>query len=117
MSAFLIVDEDRNFREALAIALRLDGHDALVASAVEEACVRLRAVRFDCCVVDAHMAGADTALEAAAGAGARVVAIGPYPELLVPVAKRHHGATTLAKPFRVSDLMRLVPARARAVSG
>ena len=49
MLAFLIVDGDRNFGEALAIALRLDGHLAIGISDVDEACERIRAVRFDCC--------------------------------------------------------------------
>ncbi len=59
MAAFLIVDEDRNFRDALAIGLRLDGHRALAVGDAEEARARLRDGGFDCCVVDAHLADAD----------------------------------------------------------
>jgi DNA-binding NtrC family response regulator len=113
MSSFLIVDEDRNFREALAIALRLDGHDASVASSSEEARALLAARRFACCAVDAHLTGADAVLEAASAAGAFTVATGPYLELLVAAAARHPRAAALAKPFRALDLERfLEPARA-----
>lgn len=103
-SSFLIVDEDRNFREALAIALRLDGHDASVASTSDEACALLAARPFACCAVDAHLTGADAVLEKAATAGAFAVATGPYPELLVAFAARHPRAAMLAKPFRAQDL-------------
>jgi DNA-binding NtrC family response regulator len=113
-SSFLIVDEDRNFREALAIALRLDGHDATVAASSEEARTLVAARRFTCCAVDAHLAGADAVLEAAAAAGACAVAMGPYPELLAAAAARHPHATMLAKPFRAADLERAVEAPARA---
>ncbi len=104
MAAFLIVDADRAFRDALAIALRLDGHDALAAGTAEDARERLSAIRFDCCVVDAHLPGADPLLEAAAAAGIRAIATGRYADLLAASAKRHPNAATLAKPFRVADL-------------
>jgi len=104
MASFLIVDEDRNFREALAIALRLDGHDATVTAAVDDGRERLAARTFDCCVVDAHLPGADALLEAAAAAGARAIATGPYADLLAAAAARHPNAETLAKPFRAYEL-------------
>lgn len=107
-SSFLIVDADRNFREALAIALRLDGHDAIVASSAEEARALLTAHRFACCAVDAHLAGADAVLESAAAAGVFAVATGPYPELLAAAAARHPRAAMLAKPFRALDLERFL---------
>lgn len=112
-SSFLIADEDRNFREVLAIALRLDGHDVAVASSSDEARALLAARRFACCAVDAHLAGADAVLEAADAAGALAVATGPYPELLAAAAARHPRAALLAKPFRALDLEQfLEPARA-----
>lgn len=104
MASFLIVDEDRNYREALAIALRLDGHDASVAASADEARARIASGRLDCCIVDAHLAGADALLEGAAEAGLRAVATGPYPDLLVASASRHPRAEMLAKPFRAADL-------------
>jgi DNA-binding NtrC family response regulator len=113
-SSFLIVDEDRNFREALAIALRLDGHDTAVAASLEEARALIAARPFTCCAVDAHLPGADGLLEAAAAAGASAVAMGPYPELLAAAAARHPHAVTLAKPFRAAELLRALEGPARA---
>ncbi len=109
---FLIVDGDRNFREALAIALRLDGHDVEVESSADDALARVGVAfpRFDCCVVDAHLAGADALLEGARHAGARTVVTGPYADLLDHARRRHPGAEALPKPFRASDLARPVRA-------
>lgn len=104
MASFLIVDADRNHREALAIALRLDGHEVTCGSSAEDGPRRITAGRFDCCVVDVHLAAADALLDAAARAGVAAVAIGPYPELLAAAARRHPGAGVLAKPFRARDL-------------
>ncbi len=117
MASFLIIDEDRNFREALAIALRLDGHEAAVAATPEDARARLGEGAFACCVVDAHFPGADALLEAAAASGARAVATGPYPELLAAAAARHPHAQTLAKPFRAFDLARVVAPGAAGTAG
>jgi DNA-binding NtrC family response regulator len=104
MAAFLLVDADRNFREALAIALRLDGHDADAVPAVEDALALLAATRPDCCVVDAHLPGADALLEQASLRGVRAVATGPYADLLAVAAARHPSADALPKPFRACDL-------------
>lgn len=114
MAAFLIVDEDRNFRDALAIGLRLDGHDALAIGDAEEARARLRDRGFDCCLVDAHLPGADALLEVAAGSGLRAVATGPYPDLLEAASTRHPRAEALAKPFRACDLVALLDRTASA---
>ncbi len=105
MLAFLIVDGDRNFGEALAISLRLDGHLSLATTDVDEACDRIRAVRFDCCLVDAHLPGADALLEIASGAGIRAIATSPHEDLLRVSSARHPHAGALAKPFRVMDLV------------
>lgn len=105
MLAFLIVDGDRNFRDALAIGLRLDGHLAVATGEVDEACERLRAVRFDCCLVDAHIPGADALLEIAAGAGLQAFATSPHPDLLAAASSRHPRAGALPKPFQATDLV------------
>ena len=105
MAAFLIVDEDRNFRDALAIGLRLDGHTAVATGDAEDARARLATGWFDCCLVDAHLAGADALLEIAASAGIRAVATGPYADLLAVAAARHPHAEALPKPFRAADLV------------
>jgi DNA-binding NtrC family response regulator len=104
MAAFLIVDEDRNFREALAISLRLEGHDAWAVGDDASARARLASGSVDCCLVDAHLAGADALLEAASRHGARAFATGPYPDLLAAAAARHPHAGMLAKPLRASDV-------------
>jgi DNA-binding NtrC family response regulator len=111
MACFLIVDADRNHREALAIALRLDGHEVTAAPSAEDGRAGLEAGRFDCCVVDVHLPGADALLEAAARGGVRAVATGPYPELLAAAAERHPHAGMLPKPFRAQDLAARVAAR------
>lgn len=113
MPAFLIVDADRNFRDALAIALRLDGHVAVTTGDTDEAHAQLAADRFDCCVADAHLPGTDALLERAARAGIRVIATGPYPDLLAVFASRHPHAETLPKPLRASDLAAPVGRAAR----
>jgi DNA-binding NtrC family response regulator len=116
MAAFLIVDEDRNFRHALAIGLRLDGHFAFPVADAEEARARLGAGWFDCCVVDAHLPGADDLLEIAAAQGVRAIATGPYPDLLAAAAARHPRAQALAKPFRATDLLARVEKRAASAA-
>jgi DNA-binding NtrC family response regulator len=114
MMAFLIVDADRNFRDALAIGLRLDGHLAVATGDVDEACERLRVVRFDCCLVDAHLAGADALLEIAAGAGLKAIATSPHPDLLAAASSRHPRASAIAKPFVPDDLVSRVERTATA---
>ncbi|HEY6101029.1 MAG TPA: hypothetical protein VIW03_16455, partial [Anaeromyxobacter sp.] len=64
----------------------------------------------------AHLAGADDLLAAAADAGLRTVATGPYAELLVAAAARHPRAEILAKPFRAADLAAPVPGAGAAAS-
>jgi DNA-binding NtrC family response regulator len=114
MPAFLIVDEDRNFRRSLVIGLRLEGHFAFAAGDADEAMARLSAGWFDCCVVDAHLPGADALLTVAADAGAYTFAMGPYPDLLEAAAARHPRAGALAKPFRAADLVARVDQAASA---
>ncbi|HEX9049989.1 MAG TPA: response regulator [Anaeromyxobacter sp.] len=114
MASFLIVDEDRNFREALAIALRLEGHEASAVADEASARARLAAAPVDCCLVDAHLRGADGLLEAASRAGARTFATGPYPELLAASAARHPHAGILPKPLRAAEVAACVRGGSRA---
>jgi DNA-binding NtrC family response regulator len=104
MASFLIVDEDHNHREALAIALRLDGHAAVVSPDPDRAATLLAEQRFDCCVVDGRVPGADALLETAARAGVRAIATGPYLELLAAAAARHPHADLIEKPFQAAEL-------------
>jgi DNA-binding NtrC family response regulator len=114
MVAFLIVDGDRNFRDALAIALRLDGHPAVTTEDVERARELLHSARFDCCLVDAHLPGADALLEVAADAGIQAIATSPHPDLLEAAASRHPRAAAMAKPFQSPDLVARVQQHASA---
>jgi DNA-binding NtrC family response regulator len=114
MPAFLIVDEDRNFRDALAIGLRLDGHLAVAVADADAARAYLGAVRLDCCVVDAHLPEADEVLEVAAAHGLRAIATGPYAELLDAASARHPRAEALPKPFCARDLVARVERPASA---
>jgi DNA-binding NtrC family response regulator len=107
MAAFLLADADGNHREALAIALRLDGHEVTAVRGAAEGRAALAGGRFDCCVVDVHLAGADELLDEAQVRGACAVATGPYPELVAAAAGRHPHAGLLPKPFRAQDLARV----------
>ncbi len=108
MASFLIVDGDRNFREALAIALRLDGHAVCCAAGADDALARIAEGPLDCCVVDAHLLGSDDVLDAAAAAGVRTVLTGPHEDLLCHAARRHPRAQALPKPFAADALARAV---------
>jgi DNA-binding response OmpR family regulator len=107
MAAFLIVDADRNFREALAIALRLDGHVAQVASTADEAVLHLAARAYAFCVVDAHLWQSERIAQAALRAGASPVLTGPHADLVHSAARRVPGARALPKPFGAEALAAL----------
>jgi DNA-binding NtrC family response regulator len=104
MASFLIVDGDRNFREALAIALRLDGHEVTGAATADEALTQLERGAHACVVVDAHLWEAEAVLAAAERARVRTVLTGPYADLLAHAARRHPNAEPLAKPFAAAAL-------------
>jgi DNA-binding response OmpR family regulator len=111
MPSVLILDSDRNFREALAIALRLDGYHAVGSADAGEAVRWLGAARFDACVADARTPGLEGVADASARTGTRLLLTGPHPDLLALASRRHGGAATLPKPFGVAELAtRLVPA-------
>ena len=104
MPALVVVDADRNFREALAIALRLDGFVVTAAGNADEALERLRRGGVSACVVDVHLPGADAVAEAATRARLRLVLVGPHAELLALAARRYPGAEALAKPVLAAEL-------------
>jgi DNA-binding NtrC family response regulator len=111
MSSLLLIDGDRNFREALAIALRLEG--CRVAATEDAAFGRLAmsAGRYDLCVVDLNVAGAERLLDDAS-AGQAVLLTGPHEDLLAKAAHRHPRVRVLAKPFQAADLLAQLPAAA-----
>ena len=106
--AFLLVDADRNFREALAIALRLEGHEVLTASQGQEALAQLELGAVSCCVVDWAVEDIDDVLEVATRSGVRTVVTGVHLSLVRSAARRHPRAEALAKPFRAEELMSAV---------
>ncbi|MFO0582602.1 MAG: hypothetical protein U0229_10035 [Anaeromyxobacter sp.] len=107
MPAYLIVDEDRNFREALAIGLRLDGHAAQVASSADEAVLHLATGRYGVCVVDAHLWSLKRVLDACARQSAVPVLTGPHADLVNSAAEKIPSARALPKPFGAAALVAL----------
>ncbi len=105
MASFLLVDEDRNFREALAIALRLEGCEVASASCAAEALAALAAARFDLCVVDLHLAGAEGLLTEVLGRPHPVLLTGAHADLLRRAANRFPRAQVLEKPYQARDLL------------
>jgi len=103
---YLLVDADRNFREALAIALRLEGHEVRTASDGREALAQLELGGVACCVADWGVDEVDRLLLAATRSGVRTVVTGIHPSLVSSTARRHPSAEALAKPFRAEELTR-----------
>ncbi len=104
MAALLIVDVDRNGREALAIAARLEGLAVATAGSAAQAEALLAEGGFALLVVDCLVPGADALVRARAGRE-RILAVGHQPELLQRFARRH-GVEALAKPIGPDDLRR-----------
>ena len=104
MAGLLIVDVDRNGREALAIAARLEGLPVATAGSAPEAEALLAAGGFALLVVDCLVPGADSLVRAREWRE-RILAIGHQPELLQRFA-RSHGVEALAKPIGPADLRR-----------
>jgi DNA-binding response OmpR family regulator len=105
MTSLLLVDEDRNFREALAIGLRLDGCAVAAAASASAARSAVQAGRFDLCVVDLHLADAEALLAETLAGPSHLVITGPHADLLAHAAGRYPGATVLAKPFGPGELL------------
>ncbi len=103
--AFLIVDSDRNFREALAIALRLDGHKVITAHGALEALPVLDRGGVRCCVVDWAVDGAEELLEVAIRTGIRTVLTGVHATLVASTARKHARVEALPKPFGAEALV------------
>jgi DNA-binding NtrC family response regulator len=105
MTSLLLVDEDRNFREALAIALRLDGCAVASTDGPGDARRAIRSGGFDLCVVDLHVQRAEALLAEAVAGPAPVVITGPHADLLAHAAVRYPRATVLAKPYGARELL------------
>jgi DNA-binding response OmpR family regulator len=105
MASVLLIDGDRNFREALAIALRLDGCAVTAAGGGVEALALVERGGFDLCLVDLSADGVDRLLGAAASRRTPVLVTGPHPELLEVAAQRYPTVQVLPKPFAAADLL------------
>jgi len=105
MASFLLIDEDRNFREALAIALRLEGCEVASTSSAADALAALAHRAYDLCVIDLHLAGAEGLLQEVIGRTLPVLLTGPHADLLEHAVGRFPRAQALEKPFRARDLM------------
>ncbi|HEY0839827.1 MAG TPA: response regulator [Vulgatibacter sp.] len=114
----LLVDDDANFRRALAIALRLDGMDVGEAATAEEARRLLDGGRFTVVLVElllqdgeAHGLLEHLRLERR---DCHAIVCSHHPEPLGAAKERLPGLLLLQKPFRASELRHLVEAHARA---
>ncbi|HET9554179.1 MAG TPA: response regulator [Anaeromyxobacteraceae bacterium] len=105
MASLLLIDGDRNFREALAVALRLDGCRVDSAESVSAGLTALDAADYDLCVVDLHVADADRLLGAAVRGPVPVLITGPHADLLELAAHRHPAAGVIPKPFGAAELL------------
>jgi DNA-binding response OmpR family regulator len=105
MASVLLIDGDRNFREALAIALRLDGCEVASATSAGDGLALLQGGGFDLCLVDLNVGGVEGLLASAARHPTRVLVTGPYSELLESAARRHPPSQALRKPFSAADLL------------
>lgn len=114
MSSLLLVDSDRNFREALAIALRLEGCRVAATEDAVFGRLALSAGRFDLCVVDLNVTEAERLLDEASDGRVAVLLTGPHEDLLSKAARRHPRARVLPKPFQAAELLAQLEALAGA---
>lgn len=105
MPSFLLIDGDRNFREALAIALRLEGCQVASAGSAADGRAALDGTRYDLCVVDLHLAGAEALVGEVLARPQPVLLTGPYADLLQRAARRFPRARVAEKPLRAGDLL------------
>lgn len=114
----LLVDDDANFRRALAIALRLDGLTVTEATTAAEARVALASDRFTAVLVDLLLQDgeAHALLEHLChDSPARLaIACSPHPEALAAAEERIPGVARLRKPFPATVLRLLVETGASA---
>jgi len=104
MPPLLLVDPDRNFRQALAIALRLDGYAVETASTVDEALGIVARAPVRGCAADCQLPDVDRLFAQLETSAVPAVAVSNHPEFLNEVTKRHPFLSTLEKPFHPGEL-------------
>jgi DNA-binding NtrC family response regulator len=116
MPPLLLVDPDRNFRQALAIALRLDGYTVETASTVEEALGIVARAPVGGCAADCLLPDVDRLFTQLEASSVPAVAVSNHPEFLREVTKRHPFLVTLEKPFRPAELATRLSSQGERVS-
>lgn len=107
MVTLLLVDADHNFRETLAIALRLDGIVVRSLAGADEALPVVDNLTYDFALVDCLLPGADRLVARLVRDGrTRVIATSAHGEVIGEALRRHPGLVTLPKPFRTHELLR-----------
>ena len=96
--AYLIVDADRSFREALAIALRLEGHEVRTASEGREALAQLELGGVSCCVADWGVERVDELLAATTRLCVRTVVSGIHRSLVSCAARAPRSSPSRSGP-------------------
>ncbi len=117
MSSLLLIDGDRNFREALAIALRLEGCRVAATEDAVFGRLALSAGHFDLCIVDLNVTEAERLVAEAAAGQVPVLLTGPHEDLLTRAAHRHPRARILPKPFQAAELLAALEQAAPAATG
>lgn len=110
--SMLLVDDDANFRRALAVALRLEGHQVTEACSLDEASQALSTGAFSAVLVDLLLSLSE-GVAVGEGPWRRLtdrltIVCSPHPEALSAARTRLPTALQLQKPFSPSALTRLV---------
>ena len=113
MTSILIVDDERNTCEALAVILRREGHTATIATSAEVALTRLQDQGVDLVISDVKMPGTDglSLLHhvKVQQPGLPVVMMSGHSDVTAAVEAMKQGAFDyLVKPFGKEDLLRTV---------
>lgn len=116
MASILLIDDDDMFRDVLASTLTNAGHNVKQASDGAEGVRLFRQGKFDLVITDIVMPekeGLGTIMELKQiNPEARVIAmsggLAHDPKLYLHMAEKFGAAAVLAKPFHLSDLMKVV---------
>lgn len=112
-SAILIVEDDQDLRESLAVALRDEGYHALSAQNADEAvqCVqkhKIAVVFMDICLPDRNGVETYKAIKKIQPTAKTVMMTGFFVQDLVNEAIRAGACDILYKPFTLDDLLAVI---------